>query len=380
MAALGNHDFDVDGHAGQDSSSVNMEPFHTYFPYPHASGGGVGDSYTYNVNGQAWFLSLDTYPMWGCYCCGCDNLQPGSAQYQWLDQALTAIDNDPRQWKIVLMHASLYSPGDCNLHASNSALESLLEQHGVDLVLTGHEHYYARKTVPTTAPGSPNTNIVHLLLGGAGAALSDWNDATGYDCALKINHFSNIKIDGDVLHGSVVSAYDTGSFRRGDVVDSFTINRKPQARFTYSEGNKGSNGYPVFFKDRSSGHRYQYQWDFGDGSTSTERNPTKYYAQAGTYNVTLTINSLWSQSSKTNLVQPLAVYEYGPRVGLMKAVKPWFSNLTPTTNYQLQLSADMNTWTNHGSAFTATNTSMIYPQYWDVDNWSSLFFRVQVAQ
>ena len=30
-------------------------------------------------------------------------------------------------------------------------------------------------------------------------------------------------------------------------------------------------------------------------------------------------------------------------------------------------------------AFTATNTSMIYPQYWDVDNWGQLFFRLQVA-
>jgi hypothetical protein len=75
----------------------------------------------------------------------------------------------------------------------------------------------------------------------------------------------------------------------------------------------------------------------------------------------------------------LYVYESGPRVNLIKAVKPSLSNLTPTTNYQLQVSADLNPWTNTGSAFTATNTSMIYPQYWDVDNWGKLFFRLQVA-
>jgi hypothetical protein len=47
------------------------------------------------------------------------------------------------------------------------------------------------------------------------------------------------------------------------------------------------------------------------------------------------------------------------------------------TNYLLQVSGDLNNWTNHGSAFTATNASMIYPQYWDVDNWDKLFFRLQ---
>jgi hypothetical protein len=80
-------------------------------------------------------------------------------------------------------------------------------------------------------------------------------------------------------------------------------------------------------------------------------------------------------------LQQLYAYEseLGPRVNLIKAVKPSFSNLTLTTNYQLQVSSDMNTWTNHGSAFTATNTSMVYPQYWDVDDWDELFFRLQVA-
>ncbi len=64
---------------------------------------------------------------------------------------------------------------------------------------------------------------------------------------------------------------------------------------------------------------------------------------------------------------------------LIKAVKPSFSYLALGANYQLQVSGDPNSWTNQGSVFTATNTSMIYPQYWDVDNWDELFFRLQVA-
>ena len=59
-------------------------------------------------------------------------------------------------------------------------------------------------------------------------------------------------------------------------------------------------------------------------------------------------------------------------------MKPWFSNLTLGTNYQLQVSSDMSGWTNQGAAFSATNTNMTYPQYWDVDNWEA-FFRLQLA-
>jgi len=68
-----------------------------------------------------------------------------------------------------------------------------------------------------------------------------------------------------------------------------------------------------------------------------------------------------------------------PTLTLIKAVKPSFSNLTLTTNYQLQVSSDMSNWTNQGSVFTATNRSMVYPQYWDVDNWNSLYFRLEVV-
>jgi hypothetical protein len=88
---------------------------------------------------------------------------------------------------------------------------------------------------------------------------------------------------------------------------------------------------------------------------------------------------IYNRALSASEVQQLYVYESGPQVNLIKAVKPSFSNLTLTTNYQLQVSADLNTWTNQGSAFTATNTSMIYPQYWDVDNWNKLFFRLQVT-
>lgn len=65
------------------------------------------------------------------------------------------------------------------------------------------------------------------------------------------------------------------------------------------------------------------------------------------------------------------------QIGLIKAVKPSFSGLSVGTNYQLQVSSNLNTWTNQGAVFTATNASMVYPQYWDVANWNQLFFRLE---
>lgn len=44
----------------------------------------------------------------------------------------------------------------------------------------------------------------------------------------------------------------------------------------------------VKFTNLSSGNSVSYLWDFGDGTTSTEKNPLHVYAQSGYYTVTLT--------------------------------------------------------------------------------------------
>ncbi len=88
---------------------------------------------------------------------------------------------------------------------------------------------------------------------------------------------------------------------------------------------------------------------------------------------------IYNRSLSGSEVQQLYQYESGPRVDLIKAVKPSFSYLSPGMIYQMQISGDLNTWTNQGAAFTATSTNMIYPQYFDVENWGSLYFRLQVS-
>lgn len=86
---------------------------------------------------------------------------------------------------------------------------------------------------------------------------------------------------------------------------------------------------------------------------------------------------IYNRALSSKEVAELYNIESGPKVNLIKAVKPSFSYLTLGTNYQMQISTDMTNWVNEGLPFTATNRNMVYPQYFDVENWGGLFFRLR---
>ncbi|MGA1487494.1 MAG: PKD domain-containing protein [Planctomycetota bacterium] len=62
----------------------------------------------------------------------------------------------------------------------------------------------------------------------------------------------------------------------------------PTADFTLDPGG-GSLPLPVQFTSLSAGAIIRHEWDFGDGSTSTEVSPLHTYTKAGIYDVTLTV-------------------------------------------------------------------------------------------
>jgi alpha-galactosidase len=115
-----------------------------------------------------------------------------------------------------------------------------------------------------------------------------------------------------------------------------------------------------------------------------------YYAQdVWSTNAFLFTNSF----TVTNIEQQMRLYVISPhappdlsppiltiaRFTNLQAVKLSFSALSVGSSYQLQVSGDLNAWTNQGSSFTATNSDLAYPQYWDVDNGTTLFFRLQLV-
>ncbi len=58
----------------------------------------------------------------------------------------------------------------------------------------------------------------------------------------------------------------------------------------------------VEFSDSSTGDNLTYVWDFGDGQTSTEQNPTHEYTVAGDYTVSLTATNTYGSDITTNIV------------------------------------------------------------------------------
>jgi PKD repeat protein len=72
----------------------------------------------------------------------------------------------------------------------------------------------------------------------------------------------------------------------------------PTADFTGTP-TSGTAPLTVNFTDASTGNPTAWAWDFGDGATSTERNPSHTYATAGTYTVTLTASNAGGNDTDT---------------------------------------------------------------------------------
>lgn len=71
-----------------------------------------------------------------------------------------------------------------------------------------------------------------------------------------------------------------------------TVFPKPDAGYTVAPGCLGD---PTLFTDQSSvnapGSINQYEWDFGDTNTSSDQNPSNFYATENTYNVELIVTT-----------------------------------------------------------------------------------------
>ncbi|MCL2862582.1 MAG: PKD domain-containing protein [Methanimicrococcus sp.] len=72
----------------------------------------------------------------------------------------------------------------------------------------------------------------------------------------------------------------------------------PVANFTAST-NVGPAPLNVRFNDTSTGNPTSWLWDFGDGNTSTARNPTHTYNSTGNYTVSLTVSNDFGRDTKT---------------------------------------------------------------------------------
>jgi 3',5'-cyclic AMP phosphodiesterase CpdA len=137
-------------------------------------------------------------------------------QLDWLDRELAASGSD---WKIMFFHHPLYSSGATHGSAElqREQLEPVFLKHGVNVVLTGHEHFYERL--------KPQKGVAYFIVGSSAKVrkgdLRDRSAETVYGNDSDYS-FMLVEIVGDELYFQAIShkgiTLDTGSIRRtGDV-------------------------------------------------------------------------------------------------------------------------------------------------------------------
>jgi len=83
---------------------------------------------------------------------------------------------------------------------------------------------------------------------------------------------------------------DDASSNKTEII-SVRNNKPPDAVFVV-KSNIADAGESIQFYDKSvdmDGNIVSWSWDFGDGETSSEQNPTHEYKKSGDYNITLTV-------------------------------------------------------------------------------------------
>jgi PKD repeat protein len=126
---------------------------------------------------------------------------------------------------------------------------------------------------------------------------------------------------------TVALTIGNGSITKTFLREDYILVVEPQApivSFTYAVSETTSGDFQVLFADQSvavTGDLASWQWDFGDGNTSTEQNPLHVYQGSGpdSYEVTLTVTTDQGQSGSTTQTvsmfaseAPLAEFEGSP--------------------------------------------------------------------
>lgn len=187
--AMGNHDAETDG--GQAYLDL--------FSLPHNNPERSERYYSFDA-GPIHFTVLDSSQP--------ELLRdPETKQLRWLDTDLGATQ---QPWKIVVFHhppyaSGLYRGSDKEIR---NAIEPILTQHGVDLVLNGHSHTYQRSY--------PQRGVVYIVTGGGGGSVRSIYYRRSFSAKIvdRRFHFVGFALSGDTL---TLTAID----QEGTVIDAW---------------------------------------------------------------------------------------------------------------------------------------------------------------
>ncbi len=204
------------------------------------------DDLTYRVDvGDVRFITLDGNITDGLSDPTDNGL--GAVQAAWLEEQLA---DNPRTWTVVTIHQPMFSASKLrdNL-AQRTAFMPLLEEYGVDLVLQGHDHAYARgHLAENDVPGGyagptyvvANAGDKYYDLDPANRNNWTINAAVRDAAADKISTYQSVRVERDRLvytsYVGTVGAPGTGTgpsptgLSSGDVLDSVTVTKDEAGR------------------------------------------------------------------------------------------------------------------------------------------------------
>jgi PKD repeat protein len=93
-----------------------------------------------------------------------------------------------------------------------------------------------------------------------------------------------------------LTATNANGFDDQTKVDYITVTQTPIAEFTV-DSRQGKAPFIVKFRDLSAGNPTTWRWEFGDGTGSSEQNPTHLYPYEGAYDVRLTVSNKFGTDS-----------------------------------------------------------------------------------
>jgi 3',5'-cyclic AMP phosphodiesterase CpdA len=218
----GNHEYDK----ADDGSRVFSKHWNQIYTMPENGPSEKFNNRCYYLDYQGVrFISFDS-PAMGV------NKDDAAQILKWLDSAL---EKNPNKWAIVFTHYPIFS---CSQGRDNDeyrdAVKPILEKHGVDLVLQGHDHTYCRGQNLSQVTDKIN-NIPMYVVSVAGPKMyglntSFWSDRMASNTQL----YQHILVEGNTID---YKAYTVD----GELYDAFKLVKKKSGRNNVVESNEVNN-------------------------------------------------------------------------------------------------------------------------------------------
>lgn len=196
VAALGNHEYmgDADGHLAK---AIFNAPDNG----PDADKGG-----TYSVDYNNMHISVLGYT---------DNAEILNKQLEWLKQD---VQNSDKPWKILVTHKPPYYTNPSGGNAlMKEKLPPVVDELGIDIVFSGHDHSYGRTKKLKAEKEDPN-GTVYVIVGTTGKKHYDAVTDEKFDYVNTDNIAVSIqaKVDKDQITFTTITS-------DGEIIDEFTV-------------------------------------------------------------------------------------------------------------------------------------------------------------